>query len=117
MMANILPFASCNWRCGACTANFVMGVNVRVIDAATGAAIGGATLTLADGDYTEILTESLSSSISGSYYGAGERPGTYTLTVQAAGYQDATLEDIVVVTDECGCHVIPVERTVEMTPS
>jgi len=118
-MASILPIAGCNWflNCGACTANIVMGLNVQVLDAQTGAAIGGATLTLVEGDYTEILEESFSSVTSGSYFGAGERPGTYTLTVQAAGYQDVTLEDIVIVTDDCGCHVIQVERTVEMNPS
>ena len=49
----------------------------------------------------------------GVYVGAGERAGTYTLTVEAEGFEPVTIEDIVVEADEC--HVIGVSREVTLT--
>ena len=48
----------------------------------------------------------------GGYLGAGERAGTYTLTVDADGFETAVIEDIVVDADIC--HVIPVTREVSL---
>ena len=96
----------------ACTTVFVYGLNVTLVDADTGAAIDGATLTLTEGAYSETM-EAFPGS--GYYVGAGERAGTYTLTAEADGYESQTVTDIVVGADEC--HVIPVTLTVELTPT
>ena len=63
--------------------------------------IEGATLTLTEGTYSEILWEVLP----GRYAGAWERDGVYDLTVDAPHYLSAYRSDIVVLRDEC--HVIP----------
>ncbi len=96
----------------ACTAVFIYGVNASVTDAETGAAVSGATLTLTEGDYSEIMEEV--SSGSGQYVGAGERAGTYALTIAADGYASQMIENIVVEGDEC--HVTGVTRELALTP-
>ena len=109
-----LPLAGCLTDDGGdvvCTEIFVSGVNATVTNADTGGVIEGVTLTLTEGDYTETMME-LSP---GNYAGAGERAGTYTLTVEAEGFETQTIEDIVVDADEC--HVIPVSETVGLTPN
>ena len=109
-----LPFTSCLNPDGdvICTMEFVYGVNVTLTDAQTGQGISGAVLTLIDSSGTEIMEEAPSQT--GQYYGAGERPGTYVLTVQAAGYQETSQQNIVVTSDEC--HVIPVHLDIQMNP-
>ncbi len=92
-----------------CTMVYVYGVNAEVTNAETNAPISGATLTLRDGTYIEVMQ----SVAAGEYFGAGERKGTYTLTVAAAGFQTVTVEDIVVRADPC--HVIPVTVKVPLT--
>jgi len=92
-----------------CTANIVPGVVIQVMDADTGDAVIDATVTLTEGDYTETLE-----GYEGSYTGAWERYGTYTLTVTAYGYETLTITDLVVTADMC--HVITVYRDIELTP-
>lgn len=94
----------------ACTEIFVSGVNVSVTDQ-DGQPVTGAVLTLTEGDFSETM-EDLGD---GEYAGAGERAGTYTLTVDADGFETATVENIVVGADEC--HVIPEARDVTLSPS
>ncbi len=110
LMLSLAPYLQCLGLDDdqACTAIFVYGVNVEVTNQA-GTPIANATCTLQDGNYIEVL-QTLTA---GEYFGAGEREGTYTLTVQATGYQSVTVEDIVVGADEC--HVIPVTVKVPMT--
>ncbi len=93
----------------ACTEIFVYGVNVTVTDADSGDPVLGATLTLTEDEFTETLIEMSD----GAYAGAGERAGTYTLTVAASGFASQTIDNIVVTEDEC--HVIPVSRDVALT--
>ena len=104
------------WNGVVCTANVVPGVVVRVTNAQTGEGIGDAVLALTEGEYREVLGAPGSPSDS-SYYGAEERPGTYTLTVEAAGFVGQTIENVVVELEPSGCHVITVELTVELTPA
>ena len=85
------------------------GVVVQVTDATTSQAVTDATVTLTEGAYTETLIGS-----NGSYSGAEERPGTYTLTVTADGYQTATVTNLVVTADRC--NVITVYRDVALQP-
>ncbi len=92
----------------ACTALFAYGVSVTVTDAETGDPIENATLTLEEGSYRETLQYPGT----GDYVGAGERAGTYTLTVNADGYQQQVIRDIVVTEDEC--HVRGVHLDVQL---
>lgn len=90
-----------------CTTEFVYGLNVTLTNA-DGQPVSGATVTLSEGAYVETMEE-LSD---GTYVGAGERAGTYTLTVEAGAFEPVTIEGIFVDTNEC--HVIPVLRDVTL---
>ena len=70
--------------------------------------MAGATLTLSEGAYQEILEEWYP----GEYAGAGERAGTYALTVVANGFETVTVDEIVVDADEC--HVIGVSNQIAL---
>lgn len=94
----------------ACTQLYAYGVTINLVSPG-GQAVTGATLTLSEGTYTETMQEVMP----GSYVGAGERPGRYSVQVQAPGYLPATLTDLVAGSDEC--HVIGVARTVVLAPA
>ena len=95
-----------------CTEIFVFGLNVTITDG-NGDSVSGATLTLVEGDYTEIMMEIDPMGQSGVYVGAGERAGTYSLTIEADGFDTVTLDDIPIDADVC--HVIPVELVLSLT--
>lgn len=95
-----------------CTEIFVYGLNVTVTDG-NGDPVSGATLTLVEGDYTEIMIEIDPMGQLGVYVGAGERAGTYSLTIEADGFALVTIDDIAIDADEC--HVIPVGLTLSLT--
>ena len=107
-----LAVSGCGPNAGGivCTEIFAHGVTVTVTDADANPILS-ATLTLTEGDYTEAMQEFQD----GSYEGAGERAGTYTLTVEADGFITVTIENIVV--DEDACHVIGVVHEVSLIPS
>lgn len=101
----------------ACTLVLVQGLNVTVRDSVTGIPAGRqATVVAQDGSYSEtlqflgniIVTDSLT------FMGAGERAGTYRITVTKAGYQTWTRNGILVVRDVC--HVHPVAMEVRLQP-
>ena len=94
-----------------CTANFAYGVNATVTDAVTGEPVADATLILSAGSYQETMQ----AFPDGDFVGAGERAGTYTLTASAPGYQDLTIDSIVVTADEC--HVRGVHVDVPLQPA
>jgi hypothetical protein len=112
LLTALIPLAGCIVVVDepVCTALYAYGVTATVIDADTGTLIDNATLTLTEGDYTEVMEMDPS----GDYVGAGERAGTYTLTATAPGYQQKVTENIVVTADEChviGVHVyVPLQR-------
>ncbi len=110
-LAVVVTLAGCGiFGGGVCTAVFVSGVNVTVVDD-NGDPVGGATATLTEGTYTEQMDELGT----GSFAGAGERTGTYTLTVEAEGFETVTIENIVVL--DGGCHVVAVSREVTLVAS
>jgi hypothetical protein len=112
VMVSLMPFLQCLGPDDdvACTMMYVYGVSAEATNAQTGATITNATLTLRDGNYIEVMQ----SITPGEFFGAGERPGTYSLTAQASGFQGVTVENIVVKSDPC--HVIPVTVQVAMQP-
>ena len=95
-----------------CTEIFVLGLNVTITDG-HGDPVAGATLTLVEGDCTETMIEIDAMGQTGVYVGAGERAGTYSLTIEAEGFDTITLDDIAIDADEC--HVIPVGLTLSLT--
>ncbi len=93
-----------------CTLEFRFGVSVQVVDAASGTALAeGSTMTLRDGDYVETTSESFDGR---TMVGAGERAGTYIITVAREGYHSWVLTDVEVTEDEC--HVDPVLLLAEL---
>ncbi len=88
------------------------GLDVVVVDQATGDRICDAVVTAVDGAYSEDLQPAGPVS-SCDYQGAFERPGTYEVDVSRASYQDTFVTDIPV--DQGGCHVITQAVTVEMS--
>lgn len=94
-----------------CTDQFVYGLNVIVLDASTGNPIfQDIEVKAVDGTYQEILE--LVPGLEYAFVGAGERAGTYVVTITKAGYQTYTSAPIVLTRDEC--HVIPQSLTVNL---
>lgn len=96
----------------ACTDEARAGLNITVKNGSTGAEICDATVTATDGSYSETLQNTGGSC--GSYAGAWERKGTYTIAVSKTGFATATESNVVVGADEC--HVTGVVKTIELTP-
>ena len=81
-----------------CTKQFVYGLTVTVVDQSTSNPIAAAaTMTLRDGSYEEVVTDSWDGS-----------------TLSGAGYETWTRVGVEISADEC--HVIPVTLTAELTP-
>lgn len=96
-----------------CTDVFMYGLNVTVKDAVTDVTLQEGVLVKAvDGSYEETLQ--VEENPSAVFVGAGERAGSYVLTVSKAGYQTFTSQTITLTADEC--HVIGQEITVELQP-
>ncbi|RDK88619.1 carboxypeptidase-like regulatory domain-containing protein [Marinirhabdus gelatinilytica] len=94
----------------SCTEEFVYGLSAQVHDAATGGIIpNGVTVVAQDGDYTETLDF-----VFDTHIGAGERPGTYTLTASKEGYETKMAGPITVSMDEDMCHVITQSVTIAL---
>lgn len=95
-----------------CTDEFVYGVQVTVVDVATAAPVTeGLEGTLTEGAYVEEMqVQGVNGNI---LLGAGERAGTYSLTIRANGYETINESGIVVTENEC--HVNPVSLQAELT--
>lgn len=94
----------------ACTEEFVFGLSVQVRDAATGAIIpNGVRVVAQDGNYSETLDFMFDTHV-----GAGERPGTYTLTASKEGFVTKMAGPVTVELTEDMCHVITESVTIEL---
>ena len=94
-----------------CTTQFVYGLNVIVLDASTGNPIfQDIEVKAVDGTYQEILE--LVPGLEYAFVGAGERAGTYVVTITKAGYQTYTSAPIILTRNEC--RVIPQSLTVNL---
>lgn len=94
-----------------CSDQFVFGLNVIVLDAVTGNPIfQDIEVKAVDGMYQELLE--LVPGLEYAFVGAGERAGTYVVTITKLGYQTYTSVPIVLTRDEC--HVIPKFLTVNL---
>ena len=85
------------------------GIAVTIVDGATGNPIlGEVTVTATEGSYSETVTP-----VQGLALLASERPGTYRVEVQAAGYQPWVMPSVGVTRDDC--HVETVQLTALLT--
>jgi len=87
----------------ACTMQFVYGISATVTDAATGANVTpGSYLVVREGSYVD------SASAMGDFLAAaGERAGTYAVTIGRPGYSSFSQSGVRVTRNEC--HVNPVQ--------
>ena len=96
-----------------CTQEFVYGLHITVLDAATGLPLtDGVTVKATAGSYHENLF--LISGGDNIFVGAGERIGLYTITVTKDSYQIYTSSPIAVTANVC--HVNPQSLTVNLQP-
>lgn len=94
-----------------CTDQYVYGLTIIVLDATTGNPIfQDVEVKAVDGAYQEILQ--LVPGLEYTFVGAGERTGTYTITVTKEGFQTYTSVPITLTSD--ACHVIPQSLTVHL---
>jgi hypothetical protein len=94
-----------------CTTEYRFGVNVTLRNARSGAPVPGATVVIVDGSWRETLS---TFGLPGSYAGAGEREGSYTLSVEAPGFVSPAARTVVVTGSQC--HVNGVSVTIDLTP-
>jgi len=102
-----------------CTANFVWGLQVSVQDSVTGApAASGAELIAREGAYadTSRFPANRPDLDDLPLVGAGERAGTYTVTVRKAGFVDWERDGIVVTADECHVRPVHLSARLQRTP-
>lgn len=98
-----------------CTDNFVWGLQVEVQDSVASApSASGAQLIARDGAYADTASYPPSRPDLDNLplVAAGERAGTYTVTVTKAGFIDWERSNVVVTADEC--HVQPVALTARL---
>ncbi len=75
-----------------CVSIGVAGIQISVLDKRTNQTPSMTVVTVTDGDYRETLTRS-----GAVYVGAVERPGSYSIVVEAPGYARWTRENVSVV--------------------
>jgi hypothetical protein len=101
-----------------CTDQYVYAVSVSVVDSATGAmAASGAQLVAREGVFADSMSlpANRADLDAFSLHAAGERAGTYAVTIQKSGYRDWTRTNVQVAKD--ACHVTTVSLTALMQRS
>lgn len=94
----------------ACTTEFVYGLNLTVLDGFGAGAAQGALGVAVDGTFADTLEVRGDRQM----LGAGERPGTYDITVSKPGHLTWSAENITVTANVC--HVIPVQLEAVLIP-
>ena len=85
-----------------CTADFRFGINVTVVDSVTNTAPASATLIARSGAYVDSVGPVQAQPSFGIVLPtAGERAGTYDLTVRSTGYRDWTKTGVTVTKGVC----------------
>ena len=86
-----------------CTTVFVYGLSITVTDATSNTILTEDVSVIArDGSYEESL---MNNEGFDEFFGAGERPGNYTIEIMAPNYQTFTSEVITVELTRDACHV------------
>jgi hypothetical protein len=108
----VLGLSGCESPTGVvCTAIAVDAIVVTVVDGASNQRICDATVTAAEGSFSEVLRP-FPAGTECTYSGPTERAGLYEVRVSRAGYAPTTTSNVRVTRDEC--HVIPVRITVTL---
>lgn len=100
-----------------CTEEARPGIVVDVRDAGTGEpAAEGAVLTLSDPPFVQVVDQTTVQGLV--LFGAVERPGTYDVMIEKAGFETWTREDVEVslTPDECHVETVHLEARLETTP-
>lgn len=98
-----------------CTALFAYGLSVTVVDSASGSPAGaGATVVARDGAYADSATGAPGRPEFPSFSLAGERAGTYSISVTRPGYKPWSRSGVEVTKDVC--HVRGVAITAKLQP-
>jgi hypothetical protein len=99
-----------------CTAVAVAGINVQVLDDATGLGLSFNNLwaRARDGNFTDssMVAFTIAANAPRVFGLAYERAGTYEVTVRASGYREWKQSNVVVTSDQC--HVVPVRLTARL---
>jgi hypothetical protein len=101
-----------------CTDEYVHAVDVQVVDSVSGAmAASGAQLVARDGVFADSMSYPANRADleAFSLHAAGERAGTYAVTLRKSGYRDWTRANVQVAKD--ACHVTTVSLTALMQRS
>jgi hypothetical protein len=102
----------------ACTADMRLGLGIVVVNDRTEAHICDAVVVARSGSYSETLSRMSDARVSGCLYvGTAERPGVYSVQVEAAGFSPRTLGDLTVPVSKDGCHVEQVIGTIRLVPT
>jgi len=119
LSAALISFVSCSQPPSepvVCTALYAYGITVTVVDSLSGAPVGaGATVIATDGAYADTVTHHAGSANDFPFGTAGERAGTYAVTVLKSGYDAWTRSGITVTRNVC--HVNGVAITAKLRPA
>ena len=98
-----------------CDLSFEYGMSIYVRDSASGAGLAnGSTVVVRDGSFLDSLAATFTTPSDGPFLSAGERAGTYTVTVLHNGYQTWTKAGVVVTRG--ACHVNHIDVIVRLQP-
>lgn len=84
-----------------CTAEYVYAVRIQAVNGLSGEPIKGVSGWVQEADFVDSLEVP---GTGGHAYAAGERPGTYSVSVRAPGYQPWDTAGVVVTADACHVH-------------
>ncbi|HKP73918.1 MAG TPA: carboxypeptidase-like regulatory domain-containing protein [Longimicrobiaceae bacterium] len=115
--AAVAALAACNplMPAHACLADYRYGINVTIVDSITEAPPSSAVLIAQSGAYVDSVGPAAPQTPALLLLStAGERAGTYHLTVRAPGYREWTRSSVKVTADDC--HVHPVAITARLQP-
>ena len=116
-----LPACSSSTPTGvACTAIYVYGISLKVQDAVTGARItDSAVVRITDGSYVESYNYlgPADQPTSGMLAAAGERAGTYSISIRKTGFAPYDTTGIKVTRDVCHVHPVQVIANLRLAGS
>jgi hypothetical protein len=95
----------------SCTMNEVAGIVLFIVDSTDGPFRGPVATTLRDGAFSQTIAFPATYGLDHRYL-AYERPGTYSITLEAPGYKTWRRDNVVVTSERC--HVKPVSVTALM---
>lgn len=95
----------------SCTMSEIPGIRLFIVDSLDGPFRGPVTTTLRDGAFSQTIAFPATYGLDHRFL-AYERPGTYSITLEAPGYKTWRRENIVVTPQ--GCHVKTVSVTALM---